>query len=1122
MLSKLLPTLRSALVCTLTLAATASFAATLNVGPGQPYTTIQSAINAAANGDTVLVAPGTYFENINFIGKAITVTSSGGAALTTIDGGSKGGQATVIFNSGETRASVISGFTIRGGGDSLFAGNSDGGVYAGGASPTIKGNTITANYCHNIDIEFGAAAIIDNEVSGVLQDTNNSQGQSYCTFGSAVHLQGTPYTGQWNIVVGNTIENNLTGSGVNLWAAQNVVVQSNIIRNNTSPDPGSAFISVNDNGTVFIQNLVYGNTSNCGGALSFMETGLSPANPSILIANNTIVDNVTPIATGGSECTAISQIYPSPYAYGSSGPGALIVNNIVSGSTTYPAVNCSSFEAPSESRQPTFQNNILYNASGPFFGSHCIDVSGKYNNIVADPQFVSPSTGDYHLRITSPAIDRGLNSALQTFLSISGKSLTTDFDGNPRIQNATGSGCTVDMGAYEYPGTLTACSITETLTSSLNPSTFGQTVTFTAQLSSSNGVPTGVIEFTDGSTSLGTETISSAGVSTFTTGTLTVGSHSITAIYQPTGTFSATSASLTQVVNGLATTSSITCTPNPITVSATSLCTIRVTSANGTPTGSVTLTDNGTTLATLTLSNGSAAYTYTGTAAGTHTLTASYPTTGTFNASTNSFALTVDGLPTTTTASVLPEPSTYGQPTVFTVHVAPVTPTAAVPTGKVLLTFCNGATITLTLDATGSGSVTTPYGNILPEPVGSCPFTANYQGDTTFNSSTSASIPYIVNPSPSTTTIVATPNPAYALNPVTVTVTVTGTPSPTLGPGGQIIPSPTVMATGTVSLLDGTTFVGTAKLSNGIATFTVTTLAIGQHTLTANFAPDFNLTASSASTTETILPNNTSTTLTATPNPAYLSQTVTIVATVASSSTSAPGSIGTITFYDGTTVLGTQPVTAAFTATFTTSTLAIGSHPITATFTPANAAFTPSTSTPVNEVILPSGFSIALSPSTITLSAGASGTTTIQLASIGNFAGPLTLTSGTPPTYATVAINPATVTLAAGGSTTSTLSIKTLFKAANAVPTRPSSKELPVVFAAITLLFVPFALRRRKTFTRLLTLALAIVALQTITGCTNSFYIADFVAAGTYQLPVTATDANNNSQTATLTVVVTP
>jgi hypothetical protein len=63
--------------------APALFASTINVPADQP--TIQSAINAASNGDTVVVAPGTYTENINFLGKAITVESSKGAKVTTIN-----------------------------------------------------------------------------------------------------------------------------------------------------------------------------------------------------------------------------------------------------------------------------------------------------------------------------------------------------------------------------------------------------------------------------------------------------------------------------------------------------------------------------------------------------------------------------------------------------------------------------------------------------------------------------------------------------------------------------------------------------------------------------------------------------------------------------------------------------------------------------------------------------------------------------------------------------------------------------------------------------------------------------------------------------------------------------
>src|SRR5262245_27769659 len=83
----------------------------IRVPSDQP--TIQAAINVATNGDTVLVAPGTYRENINFGGKAITVTSESGPRDTIIDGGNV--DSVVIFTSGEGRRSIINGFTLQNG-----------------------------------------------------------------------------------------------------------------------------------------------------------------------------------------------------------------------------------------------------------------------------------------------------------------------------------------------------------------------------------------------------------------------------------------------------------------------------------------------------------------------------------------------------------------------------------------------------------------------------------------------------------------------------------------------------------------------------------------------------------------------------------------------------------------------------------------------------------------------------------------------------------------------------------------------------------------------------------------------------------------------------------------------
>ena len=97
-------------------------------------------------------------------------------------------------------------------------------------------------------------------------------------------------------------------------------------------------------------------------------------------------------------------------------------------------------------------------------------------------------------------------------------------------------------------------STTTSVGSSLNPSTSGQSVTFTATVSdTSGGVPTGSVEFYDGSTDLGPgSALSGSGTSatsTLTTSTLPTGSQSIRAVYTPTGDFAGSSGSLTQTVN---------------------------------------------------------------------------------------------------------------------------------------------------------------------------------------------------------------------------------------------------------------------------------------------------------------------------------------------------------------------------------------------------------------------------------------------------------------------------------------------------------------------------------------------------------------------------------------------
>lgn len=143
--------------------------------------------------------------------------------------------------------------------------------------------------------------------------------------------------------------------------------------------------------------------------------------------------------------------------------------------------------------------------------------------------------------------------------SLSSSTATTNASGATSV-NATANGTA--GGPYtvsaSIPGATTAefaltnnvASTTTTLLSSANPSVAGQSVSFTAQVTSSAGTPTGMVTFKDGATTLGTGTLNGSGQATLTTAALSAGAHSITALYETNGNYSSsTSAALTQNVN---------------------------------------------------------------------------------------------------------------------------------------------------------------------------------------------------------------------------------------------------------------------------------------------------------------------------------------------------------------------------------------------------------------------------------------------------------------------------------------------------------------------------------------------------------------------------------------------
>lgn len=179
-------------------------------------------------------------------------------------------------------------------------------------------------------------------------------------------------------------------------------------------------------------------------------------------------------------------------------------------------------------------------------------------------------------------------------------------------------------------------SVTVSLKNAPNPSTFGQAVVFTATVTSSGGIPTGIVAFRDDATVFGTGALNASGIATTSVTTLTVGAHNnITAQYPGDANFiGSTSAGITQTVK-YSVTVSLTASPSPLVAGKPITLTATVTQNTGsapartgrspssTPSGNITFKDGQTTLGTVPLNNGVAMLTTTLTA-GSHSLSAQY------------------------------------------------------------------------------------------------------------------------------------------------------------------------------------------------------------------------------------------------------------------------------------------------------------------------------------------------------------------------------------------------------------------------------------------------------------------------------------------------------------------
>lgn len=243
------------------------------------FTSIQSAIEVSADRDTVLVAPGIYYENINFRSKNIVVTSifylSGNSSIinfTVINGSKPSSSDTgscVIFSGGEDSTAVLQGFTITGGtgtkwndehGAGIF--REGGGILVQSSSPVIQNNVIVSNSVTdtlNIISTGGGGIRIANSFAKIY---NNLVVNNTSRYGAGIVLNFTSGELRNNLILGNFGSKHF-GAGSGIWIngehERPIMIINNTIAGNSS---AAGICGIYGSGTaLFKNNIVWGNTS---------------------------------------------------------------------------------------------------------------------------------------------------------------------------------------------------------------------------------------------------------------------------------------------------------------------------------------------------------------------------------------------------------------------------------------------------------------------------------------------------------------------------------------------------------------------------------------------------------------------------------------------------------------------------------------------------------------------------------------------------------------------------------------------------------------------------------------------------------------------------------------------
>jgi len=397
------------------------------------YPTIQAGIDAALEGDTVLVAGGLYTgagnRDLDFNGRNLLVTSENGPAATVIDceGSLSDPHRGFIFRSGEDSTSVVRGFMIRHGyAYGVWPENCGGGIYCYLSSPAIVENWITDNTaCHSgggIYSFHGSASLVDNVISG-----NTAYG-----VGGGIFCDWYPrFT-----IDGNTIMANTGSSGGGIVCSHcSARIVGNVIKWNTATAGAGGGILSWSSSPLIIENLITENTGVEGGAICC-------ENPSIpAVEHNLIADNTAAEKGGGILCVSSS---PSLDGNTIAGNQAAQGGGISCRGYSIVTIVNTVLWGDHASTDPEIHVEGEASVSGTYS-----DVAGGWSgegNIDVDPLFVPGPRGDYYLSQMesgqpwqSPCVDGG-----DTISAVPERTTRTD---------ELCEEWPVDMG-YHYPGCL--------------------------------------------------------------------------------------------------------------------------------------------------------------------------------------------------------------------------------------------------------------------------------------------------------------------------------------------------------------------------------------------------------------------------------------------------------------------------------------------------------------------------------------------------------------------------------------------------------------------------------------------------------------------------------------------